>query len=670
MNVYGKIAATVGGWSIVAIVGMTSLVGLSYSAVQQDTKLFRLQTREQVAEATRDIARNVDDTLGTLKLFADRLARASSQPNYLDDVTLTKVEDLLEALHPEMARVSIDLMPEARSPYVAPAPRSDNASLDEPTLTGTTGTQGGASEFVIRYPILGDAANGAAPKFIGTISATVPGSTFLKPRVDAVPLTSPLAIALRVRETAGEQVFGASGLMSADPVIQPIEFSDGRWDIIAVPAGGWPQVSPDFNVTLALVIMLTLATVVGITGTHYLVYHRQRSHKLLSNAIEAIDAGFVLYDENDKLVVCNTEFTNQFGDLKGVVRRGTPYETLIRIAGGARQGDSRDARRGWIDQRLAEHADGQEFLINRPDGTWGKISETRTADGFSVSIITDITDQKEAQLAAETANRQKTEFLSTVTHELRTPLTVISGYSQILSQPAMLAERVDFLRTLKAQETVQSGLLRAAAAYDETVMTYGSKIGGWADHMLKLVNDLLDWAQLERDTVALHRECVDVRKLVDTLVQDMTPQAEAKGLTLSADRVEGLVMADHQRLKQVLMNLVGNAIKFTGEGSVRIEAVCKDDRLVLSVADTGIGIPEEDLERIFERFQQVDNSSTRSFGGFGLGLSIARRIVDLHDGTISVTSGQGRGTRFTVELPDAARGAEGLDAPRVQAKAG
>ena len=172
-------------------------------------------------------------------------------------------------------------------------------------------------------------------------------------------------------------------------------------------------------------------------------------------------------------------------------------------------------------------------------------------------------------------------------------------------------------------------------------------------HLLGLINDVLDLSKIEAGQLTLSLADYSLTDIVQTVFTSVESLAAEKKLALKVALASDLPRGrgDDRRLTQVLLNLVGNAIKFTEAGEVRLEARCSDDAFVVSVADTGPGISEADQQRIFEEFQQVDDSATRKKGGTGLGLAIARRIVELHGGRIRVESAPGRGATFTVTLP-------------------
>ena len=228
--------------------------------------------------------------------------------------------------------------------------------------------------------------------------------------------------------------------------------------------------------------------------------------------------------------------------------------------------------------------------------------------------------------ALERALKAKTEFLATTSHEIRTPLNGVLGMTQVI-----LADR-----TLATGVRQRIELVRDAG-----------------ETMRAMVDDLLDVAKLETGRVSVERGEVDLRRLLEETLAFWRGQAEAKGvvLTLEAGDLPARVLEDGVRLRQVLSNLVSNALKFTKAGTVTVRAEAADGRLRLAVADSGIGIAEADLQRIFEPFTQVDSSVTRRFSGTGLGLAICRDVAQHLGGTVTVTSRLGEGSTFTVDLP-------------------
>jgi signal transduction histidine kinase len=235
--------------------------------------------------------------------------------------------------------------------------------------------------------------------------------------------------------------------------------------------------------------------------------------------------------------------------------------------------------------------------------------------------------QKSAQL--EVANRHKSEFLANMSHELRTPLNAIIGFSDVLLQ-------------------------RMFGELNEQQADYLDDIRSSGTHLLTLINDILDLSKIEAGRMELE---VAPFSLVDALNNAVTlvrERAQSHGIKLELEVAPGLdtMVADERKVKQVVVNLLANAVKFTPDGgTVRLRAARENGEVRLAVHDTGIGIAPEDQERIFEEFQQASHQSEKSREGTGLGLSLSKRMVELHGGTITVDSAPGRGSTFTVALP-------------------
>jgi signal transduction histidine kinase len=239
-------------------------------------------------------------------------------------------------------------------------------------------------------------------------------------------------------------------------------------------------------------------------------------------------------------------------------------------------------------------------------------------------------EDKSRQL--EIASQHKSQFVANMSHELRTPLAAMLGYAELLSD-GMFGELPE--KSIRIVERVQAN----------------------GKHLLGLINTVLDISKIESGQFKLSLSEYSIDSMVQTVRMATESLASAKKLFFKTNVVKGLPYGwgDEPRLTQVLLNLVGNAIKFTEAGEVCISGGAKDDSFVISVSDTGPGIPYEERERIFDKFHQVDSTSTRAKGGTGLGLAIAKEIIEMHGGRIWVESIVGRGSTFRLELPVRAR---------------
>jgi PAS domain S-box-containing protein len=228
----------------------------------------------------------------------------------------------------------------------------------------------------------------------------------------------------------------------------------------------------------------------------------------------------------------------------------------------------------------------------------------------------------------ERASRLKSDFLASMSHELRTPINALLGYS------SLMLDRIYGDVNAKQEEALK-------------------RVQGSANHLLALINDILDLAKIEAGKMPMHLETIILRHVVTEISAQIEPMLRRKPVEFDCQVPNGLppMYTDRTKVKQILLNLLSNAVKFTPKGRVSLTATLVDDRVRIDVADTGIGIREQDLEAIFEDFRQVDQSRTREFGGTGLGLSITRKLVGQLGGKVEVRSTYGEGSTFTLELP-------------------
>jgi adenylate cyclase len=373
-----------------------------------------------------------------------------------------------------------------------------------------------------------------------------------------------------------------------------------------------------------------------------------RAQEQLSEAIEAISEGFVLCDPEDRLLISNNRFREMYADLDVEVRPGARYETIISAAADA---GLLLAVSGQAELSLAErlelhrHARGA-YEQQLAGGQWFKISERRTAEGGVVGVYTNMTELKERELQlgelvdrlaeardeALQATLAKSRFLANMSHELRTPLNAVIGITEMLIEDAEDAGESQSLEPL--------GRIRRAGK-----------------HLLALINDVLDLAKIEAGKLDFYYEDIDLRRLIDDVVGAAQPLAAGNGNRLEVDCAAaiGTVRSDATRLRQIILNLLSNACKFTEQGTVTLAVERSPTEeggwLDLRVCDTGIGMTPEQLAKLFQEFTQADSSITRKYGGTGLGLAITDRLCRMMGGSITVASEPGRGTTFSVRLP-------------------
>jgi two-component system sensor histidine kinase/response regulator len=306
------------------------------------------------------------------------------------------------------------------------------------------------------------------------------------------------------------------------------------------------------------------------------------------------------------------------------------------------------------DNTLADFESKLRGLDGRPVWVLETATLLESGNGGSSVIegtILDITQRKEAEDAlraakhtAEEANRAKSEFLANMSHEIRTPMNGIIGMTELALGTEINAEQREYLETVRSS----------------------------ADALLGIINDILDFSKIEARKLDIDVIDFDLRYAVDDTLRSLAPRAHAKGLELAcqiAPDVPAALGGDPSRLRQILVNLIGNAVKFTETGEVVVRVECGPAAgtgvaVSFTVIDTGIGIPREKHASIFDPFTQADASTTRRFGGTGLGLTISARLAELMGGSIRVESEPGNGTRFVVTLPFEIRAESPAPPPR------
>ncbi len=362
----------------------------------------------------------------------------------------------------------------------------------------------------------------------------------------------------------------------------------------------------------------------------------EEANQLMSEVVEAMNEGLLVTsgtdagDPNNRIILTNKAYRNLFNLSDDDIKPGMPLSEYLHLL--ARRGDTarvlQQARD--VNQLLAA---GETVMMEVP--STNKFFHTTAAkrpSGGYVLVHTDVTDMQEhtfelarARDAAEVANQTKSNFLATMSHEIRTPMNGIVGMADLLAETHLDGEQKEFVDTIR----------------------------GSAVALTALISDILDFSKIEAGRLELAQEPFDIRNLAQEIRDLLNPLVLGKNLALLIDveeNVPQVLVGDALRVRQVLLNLLGNAVKFTETGQVLLR-IAYAETLEIIVKDTGIGIPTDQLNTVFDPFEQVDSSQSRAHQGTGLGLAITKRLVGVMQGSISVSSRLGQGTEIALSLP-------------------
>ena len=340
------------------------------------------------------------------------------------------------------------------------------------------------------------------------------------------------------------------------------------------------------------------------------VYH---IHEVPPDYIPTVNEGLDFYTPECKEIVEHA--------FESCVRDGTPFDLEVEIITGK-------GRRVWV--RTMAQAEMEDGKLRRVIGTFQDITAAKGAllelRESQLRLINSLSQEQELTRRAQAAERAKGEFLAVMSHEIRTPMNGVIGMTNILADTELNAVQRDCVSTIQVS----------------------------GEALLTVINDILDFSKVESGKLNLERQPFDLRQCVEDAVDLFAAKIREKKLEVAyliAPEVPASLLGDSTRLRQILINLIGNAIKFTERGEVTLHVQCqtRDEKgchLRFSIADTGIGIPKDSVDRLFQSFQQVDSSTTRRYGGTGLGLAISKRLAELMGGTIWVESEPGVGSTF------------------------
>ena len=446
----------------------------------------------------------------------------------------------------------------------------------------------------------------------------------------------------------------------------PVTFGDTSWSIIvSTPEQEILSMIQDFRNTLIIISAILIISLLFFT--YYLARARgivkeeeirrkaedalRESEEFNRGLVENLPDIIMIYDRNGIIRFANKPAMNILSSPTSKVI-GDPIYTFVP-----------EYQRDDFEQRMRSRLSGERLPPYEVDIRTGNGAIITTfLQGVPISyknepvvlvLVVDITDRKlaeqklleahrnlekkvaertrelsEANLHLQELDKLKSSFLATMSHELRTPLNSIIGFTGIILQ--------GLAGPLNSEQTKQLGLVQSSSR-----------------HLLALINDILDISKIEAGELNIVSEPVDIQNSVESVIHLMEPIAKSKGLIIETDFMSDpvTISGDQRRIEQIIMNLMSNAVKFTEQGTIYVKTRVRDGTVILSVKDTGIGIPAEEFDTLFQPFHQIDTGTTRKHDGTGLGLSISKKLVELHGGTISVQSVPGTGSEFTVSLP-------------------
>lgn len=430
--------------------------------------------------------------------------------------------------------------------------------------------------------------------------------------------------------------------------------ADGHWVWVRAKAQVSDPEAPEIHL---------IGIAVDVTEQRTLAQRSETADMRLRTAIENISESFVLWDASRRLIMCNSKYQQDHGLSDQDVMPGTPLAVI-------------EARMVALanERRLANpngHTGAATYERQLADGRWILVNELKTRDGGIVSVGSDVTQLKQhqeklvhserrlmatihdlsvarkaegertAELVelnqkymreterAEAANRAKSEFLANMSHELRTPLNAIIGFSEMMEQA--------YFGPIGSEK------------YEEYVRDIHSS----GSYLLGVINDILDMSKIEAGQFSIERESIDLNPLITETLRVVSLQAAEKSITLDTNISRDMnFSADRRAVKQIMINLLSNAVKFTGEGGhITIRARKVSSAIMLTIEDTGCGIPKAALKKLGRPFEQVQNQFSKNHTGSGLGLAISRRLAEMHGGALKIRSRENVGTIVSVRIP-------------------
>lgn len=452
-------------------------------------------------------------------------------------------------------------------------------------------------------------------------------------------------------------LFGDPTVKDQDPVKLDFDFAFENWHLLATPKGGWPDRSTS-QWEERLVMAIVASSLLALLGyILWLAETRKSARMLLSDGIEALNDGFVMFDKDDRLILSNAKYQELYNLPSELLRPGTPFKDIVKAGfKGGKLSSGNMGEEEWIAKRVHARRVGGALQEEHhlADGKVIKVSDQLMQNGHSVGLRVDMTEFSKAKAAAEAASEAKSDFMGLLSHELRTPLTVILGVARLSANARLLGPSKELLAALETRDADPKELEVLANRMFDQLSGMMDRMIQSGEHLLHLINEMLDIAKIEAGSLTIIPTVCDTSEIVDPVVQQLTTLSSAKGLEFQVSSDQGSVYVDKVRTRQILFNLVGNAIKFTEAGRVKLTVTVDENTAVFEVCDTGNGIPADEYDSIFDAFYQIDSTATRRAGGTGMGLAISRSLAELQGGTLTVASTMGEGSCFSLTLPTTA----------------
>ncbi len=636
-----------------------AVVSADYTALDRRLRLAVTQIRGRAVTLGTDLNREVSESLAAINeasiagygSLLELDALGNSAVGVLSLVPFVERREALEPLQAELASIE-EAIAAVR-----------NRAANDPDLDDTAARaiglarlgQGNGGIFALRdaeLATLGDVDDllfktNALTQRMSTIAAEIVTSE--------QRATEEAAAEVRASLESGRLTIGVTGAMLLAAMLGTILYVNRRLGarLSAFSRSALSLAEGDINVALpqptghdeisrlmrALSVFRDTAAEVERHNLRQIAEARQR----LDEALESISEGFALFDAEERLLVANRRYAEIIlGPGADALEGGRRYPDLVSAAASGPMFPQAHGDGTWGERQLARFRSGDaQFMQETAGGHWHQMSIRRTGSGGTVVLVSDVSEIKRisdelqrAKDVAEAANQAKSAFLATMSHEIRTPLNGVVGMSKLLMGTRLDSEQHDFATTIvDASET-----------------------------LIAIINDILDFSKVEAGALELEALPVNVVDAAESAAELVAGRAAEKGVEVvchvAPDVPRGIV-ADPTRLKQVLLNLLNNAVKFTEAGEVTLQVSragslpgARDGALLhFAVQDTGIGIPADRMDRLFRSFSQVDASTTRQYGGTGLGLAICQRLVELMGGRMTVESEAGRGSTFSFEIP-------------------